>query len=94
MPLCRHSVGTYYETSSHETRRGTHGHSRLSLLRTDPGLKSWINVCELIFTLKKVQAGNESLNILPKFSQTRKKPPPPQCCLESISDRTTLKDKT
>ena len=29
-PLSRHSVGTYQETSSHATRKGTLGHSRLS----------------------------------------------------------------
>ena len=32
MPLSRHSVGTYRETSSHATRQGTLGHSRLSSL--------------------------------------------------------------
>ena len=32
MPLSRQSVGIYQETSSHETRQGTLGHSRLSLL--------------------------------------------------------------
>ena len=32
MPLCRHSVGTYQETSSHATRQGTLSHSHLSLL--------------------------------------------------------------
>ena len=32
MPLSRHSVKTYPETSSHATRKGTHGHSRLSSL--------------------------------------------------------------
>ena len=32
MLLSRHSVGTYHETSSHATRQGTLGHSRLSLL--------------------------------------------------------------
>ena len=32
MPLSRHSVGTYQETSSHATRNGTLGHSRLSSL--------------------------------------------------------------
>ena len=30
MPLSRHSVGTYQETSSHATRQGTLGHSPLS----------------------------------------------------------------
>ena len=29
MALCRHSVGTYQETSSHATRHGALGHSRL-----------------------------------------------------------------
>ena len=32
MPLSRHSVGTYQEMSSHATRQGTLGHSRLSSL--------------------------------------------------------------
>ena len=32
MPLSRHSVGTDQETSSHATRQGTFGHSRLSSL--------------------------------------------------------------
>ena len=32
MPLSRHSVGTYQETSAHTTRQGTLGHSRLSSL--------------------------------------------------------------
>ena len=37
MPLSRHSVGTYQETSSHATRQGTFGHSRLSSV-SDCGL--------------------------------------------------------
>ena len=32
MPLSRHSVGTYQETSSHASREGTFGHTRLSSL--------------------------------------------------------------
>ena len=32
MPLPRHNVGTYPETSSHATCQGTLGHSRLSSL--------------------------------------------------------------
>ena len=32
MPLCRHCVGTYPETSSYATRKGTLGHSHLSSL--------------------------------------------------------------
>ena len=32
MPLSRHSVGTYLETSSHAIRQGTLGHNRLSSL--------------------------------------------------------------
>ena len=32
MPLCKHCVGIYEETSSHAPRQGTHSHSRLSLL--------------------------------------------------------------
>ena len=30
MPLSRHTVGTYQETSSHATRQGKLGHNRLS----------------------------------------------------------------
>ena len=48
-------------------------------LWTDPGIKSGISVRELIFTSKKkkkkTQAGNKRSNILPKFSQARKRPP-------------------
>ena len=33
MPLSKHGVETYQETSSHATRQGTLGHSRLSSLR-------------------------------------------------------------
>ena len=53
MPLSRHSVGTYQETTSHATRQGTLGHSRVSIaepLWTDPGLKSGICVCEPMST--------------------------------------------
>ena len=43
MPLSRHSVGKYQETSSHATPQGTLGHSHSELgepLLTDPGIKS------------------------------------------------------
>ena len=53
MPLCRHSEGTYLETTSHATRQGTLGHSRVSIaepLWTDPGLKSGISVREQLST--------------------------------------------
>ena len=43
MPLSRHSVGTFQETSSHATRQVTLGHSRISSL----------GHCGLIFALKK-----------------------------------------
>ena len=61
MPLSRHSVETYPETSSHAISQGTFGHSRLSAepLWTDPGIKSGISVRELISTLKKISAGGE-----------------------------------
>ena len=64
MPLSRHSVGTYPETSSHATCQGTLGPSRSSLL----------SHCELILAYrvelvrpspslkkkkKRAQAGNE-----------------------------------
>ena len=45
-------------------------------LWTDPGVNSGISLCELISTKKKkVQAGNEWSNIVPKDSQAKKKPP-------------------
>ena len=53
MPLSRHSVGTYQETSLQASRQGTFVHSRLGSLRqlwNDPGLKSGASVRELIST--------------------------------------------
>ena len=85
MPLSRHSVGTYRETSSQATHRGTLTHSSqlAEPLWTDPGLKSGISVRELIslfsfflFSFLR-QAGNELSNILQKSSHARKKPAPP-----------------
>ena len=73
MPLCRGSVGTYPETSSHETCQ------LAEPLWTDSGLKSGICAREPMSTsttTTKAQAGNEWSNILPKSSQARKKPPP------------------
>ena len=32
MPLSRHSIGTYQETSSHASRQGTFSHGHLSSL--------------------------------------------------------------
>ena len=56
MPLSGHGGGTYPQTSSHATSRGTFGHSRLSSL-SHCGLilakNSGLSVRELIFTLKK-----------------------------------------
>ena len=50
-------------------------------LWTIPGLKCGISLRKLISTFKKrrkkAQAGKEWLNILPKSSQARKKPSPP-----------------
>ena len=78
MPLSRHSVGTYQETSSHATRQGTLGQSSqlAKPLWTDPGVKNGISVRKLISTLKKekkkkAQAGNELSNIVPKSSHMR-----------------------
>ena len=84
MPLSRHDVGTDQENkltcnSSGNTRPWS---SQLAEpLWTDPGLKSGISVRELISSLKKkkAQVGNKLLNILPKSSHMRKKPPPPLC---------------
>ena len=79
MPLSRHSMRTYQETSSHATRQRTQLQSSqlVEPVWTDSGLKSGISVYELIPTLKKkAQAGNEWSNILPNLSQARKKPSP------------------
>ena len=59
---------TYEETTSHVSRPGTLGHSRLALAEpswADPGLKSGISLCELMSTSKekkgkeKAQEGNQ-----------------------------------
>ena len=51
-------------------------------LWTDPFIDSGISMCKLVSTSKKkkkkVQAGNEWSNILPKFSLARKHPPSPR----------------
>ena len=81
MPLSRHSVRTYPETSSHATSQETFGQSSqlAEPLRTDPGLKNRISVHELIFTSKKkkkkkkAQAGKDWSYSLPKSSQALKK---------------------
>ena len=70
MPLSRHSVGIYQETSSHATRQGTLAYSHLTvdgISVREPKKKK----------KKKAQARNELSNIIPKLSQTRKKPTPP-----------------
>ena len=57
MPLSRHSVGTYPETSSYATCRGTFGHTRLRSLShcglIDPSIQSRIRARELISTGRK-----------------------------------------
>ena len=69
MPLSRHSVGTYPETSSHATCQGTIGQSSqlAEPLWTDPVLKSGISVRELISTSenekKKKSAGAFETNV-------------------------------
>ena len=80
VPLSRHCVG---KCQDNELTRNSSGNTRpqsshlAEPLLTDPGLKSEFSVHKLISTLSKnVQAGNEWSNLLPKFSQTRKKPPP------------------
>ena len=84
MPLSRHSVGTYLETSSHATCHETFSHSHLpsESLWTDPSLKCGITVCVRISTERKekkhrqgekAQAGNEWSNILPKILTSEEK---------------------
>ena len=83
MPLRRHSVGTYQDMSSHTTCQGTtYSRPQLSQLAeplwTGPGLKSGISVCDLLQKKKKKkQAENELSNIVPGFSHSGRKPPPP-----------------
>ena len=80
MPLFRHSVGTSQEKRTHTQLVREHSVTVVEPLWTDSGLKSGISVCELISIKKKkrrkAQAGNKLLNILPKLSHVRKKPPP------------------
>ena len=61
MPLCRHSVRTYQEISSHSTRQETlRQPSQLAeLLWTAPGLKSGISVRDLISNFKEKSTGRE-----------------------------------
>ena len=62
MPLCRHIVGTYPETSLHATRQGKFTQPQSSQLAdplwTDPGLRSGISMRDLISTLKKERKKN------------------------------------
>ena len=76
MPLSRHNVGTYQETSPYATRQGTLGQSSqlAELLWTDPGLKSGISVRKLIATKKKKKKKKAKLCRL-----ARQNPPPPRC---------------
>ena len=61
MLLSKHSAGTYQETSSHTTRQGTLSQSSqlAEPLWTDPRLKSWISVPQLISIIKKKSTGME-----------------------------------
>ena len=61
MPPSRHSLEIYPETSSHATCQGAFGQlSQLAEpLRTDSGMKSGINVRELISTSKQKQKEEE-----------------------------------
>ena len=64
MPLSRHNVGTYQETSSYATLQGnirTQSSQLDEPLWTDPGPKSGISVRELISTLKKQRAGGNRM---------------------------------
>ena len=64
MPLSRHSVGTYLETSSHTTCQGIFGLlSQLAEpLWTDPGIESGISVHKLISTSKKKKKCIQGIN--------------------------------
>ena len=74
MPLSRHSVGTYPETSSHATCQGTLSHSRLSSLSRCGLIR--ISVRELISTSKnKIKSAGGESSHSPKSSHERKNPP-------------------
>ena len=84
MPLSRHSVGIYPETSTRDLSGNIWPQSSqlAEPLWTNPELGSGISVRELISTSNKKQKKkrrqkNEWSNILPKSSQGSKKPPPP-----------------
>ena len=81
MPLCRHSVGTYQETSLTRNSSGTTQPVVLASWATVEWSwpKEW-NKCaraNLHLKKKKAQARNELSNIFPKSSQARKRLPPP-----------------
>ena len=81
MPLSRHSVETYLETSSHANSSGNTRSQSSQLaepLWTDPRLKSGIRVNKLISALKKeeekeAQVDNELSKILKKNPRKRGK---------------------
>ena len=79
MPLCRHSVGTYQGNKLTWNSSGNtwpQSSQLAELLWTDPGLKSGINVHNLISHLKinlNMQVGNQLSKILPKSSHAKKK---------------------
>ena len=90
MPLCRHSVGTYQETSSH-----AHSVTVVSA-RWDTVDRFWLkewNWCARTnprFKKKiKSSGGDEWSNFFPKSSQARKKPPTWQSLLTRVVDQHT-----
>ena len=75
MPLCRHSVGSYPERSSHATCQGTSGQSSqlAEPLWTDPGPESEISARELMSTSKtKLKKRRRGMNGK-TFSQSPRK---------------------
>ena len=75
MPLSRHGVETYQETSSHATRQGTLGQSSqlAEPLWTDPGLVSGISLHELISTFKKKSIRGMNCQTFSENTRTRGK---------------------
>ena len=75
LPLSRHSVGTYLETSSHVTCKRTFGHGRLSSLSHCGLIKSGISVRELISTKQtnKERKPSKQKQRINKNKQTNKK---------------------
>ena len=86
MPLCRHSLETYLETSSHAPRQGTLGHSHLSSLShcklmlaqsMELVCGNWYSPLLKAKKYKESAGGEWIVEPSPESRTARKKPPPP-----------------